>query len=161
LYQIKTILNNKQKKIIYDAWIGSILRYGTEIYGHASEYLINRLQKIQNKLIKILFGNGKKYKTHILFKKNRIMNIKEIKDFAILSKYYFNNKYKNYTSCHSRIRGGNRKFRLPQWRNQYGKRRREWYIPEIFNDVSENMLKLTSIMEFKREFTNNIFKETT
>ena len=52
LYNLKMILDNKQKKIVYDAWICSILRYGIEIYGHTSDYLIQRLQRIQNKLVK-------------------------------------------------------------------------------------------------------------
>jgi len=63
LYHVKKYLNKNNRLKIYHAWIESILRYGIEIYGLAADTHLNRLQKTQNKIIKILFRETNDEKT--------------------------------------------------------------------------------------------------
>jgi hypothetical protein len=157
LYQIKNVLNKTQKKTIYNAWIGSILRYGIEIYGHASEYLINRLQKVQNKVIKVIFGTNLKKSTSLLYKEYKILKFKELRNFIVVTRNYFCNKYKTYTNTAlTRMRGNKERYKLPNWTNVYGKRRKEWYVPKVFNELPENMLNFLSLDELKKELTSKI-----
>ena len=50
--------------------------YGIAIYGNAKDKEIKILQKIQNKLVKILFANKYCFKTKKLFIKHQILNVK-------------------------------------------------------------------------------------
>ena len=74
IYQLKGILNAKTKKILYESWVESIIRYGIELFGFTSNYLIERMQKIQNKIIKVLFAekekNTEKKATCKIYKEN-------------------------------------------------------------------------------------------
>src|SRR5207253_1542184 len=49
LYTLRNCLNDDNKKLVYDAWIESNIRYGLEVYGNASKTQMLRLQKAQNK----------------------------------------------------------------------------------------------------------------
>lgn len=149
IYSLKKLLNNKQKKIVYESWIGSILRYGIEIYGLSSDYLIQRLQKIQNKLVKIMFGNKTNLKTSKLFFNNEILKIRELKEFIIITKNYYNNTHKILPLNADKLREGKRKFNMPIWNNSYGKRRKSWYIPSIFNKLTTELLNHTNLNELK------------
>ena len=86
LYQIRHILNLENKKGVYFAWVESHLRYGIELYGFTSEENINRLQKIQNKIIKILFKNNEAQPTNELYKELKILNIKGLRNYVVLLK---------------------------------------------------------------------------
>jgi hypothetical protein len=155
MYRLRKILNIKHKKVIYDAWIRSILSYGIESYGHTSEYLIDKLQRVQNKIVKILFETKNKERTLELYKNNKIFKINELRDYIIMTKNYYSNQYKTKTKNTDRIRLNKRKFELPLWNNVYGKRRKEWYIPYIFNNLKDNMLNYQSLKEFKDEIKND------
>ena len=124
-------------------------------YGHTSDYLIQRLQRIQNKLVKVLFGKTKIKKTIELFTENELLNLKELKEFIILTKYYYCNKHKIISRNINRIRDGKRKFEMPKWNNLYGKRRKTWFIPEIFNKIPNELLNYGNIAEFKRIYRNS------
>jgi hypothetical protein len=151
IYQINNILNTHQKKIVYEAWIGSLLRYGLEIYGNTSEYLINRLQTIQNKFVKVMFGNkyNENKRTKQIFKEKNILKIKELHSFIIITKNYFRNKYKITSKNVNRLREGKRRYEVPKWNNLYGKRRQLWYIPELFNDLPQELLNHVKLGDLK------------
>jgi len=158
MYHLKQILNNKQKKIVYDAWIGSIIRYGIEIYGQTSEYLIERLQKIHNKLIKVMFGNNKSKKTTTLYKENEILKIKELMEFIMVTKNYYCNTYKTISKSIGKFRGNKRRYDMPSWNNIYGKRRKIWKIPELFNKIPKEMLEYVTLNEFKKKYKDWLIK---
>ena len=58
LYQIRNSLNLKNRKIVYTAWEESYLMYGIEVYAFTTASLLQKLQKVQNKIVKILFKNN-------------------------------------------------------------------------------------------------------
>jgi len=70
LYFLKNILNTENKMIIYDAWLKSHIQYALEIYGTAKQKEIKRLQKIQNKVVKILFSSPSGIVLPLIFSKN-------------------------------------------------------------------------------------------
>jgi hypothetical protein len=158
LYKIRNILNKKNKMIVYEAWIASYLRYGIEVYGFQAEYLINRLQKLQNKIIKVLFGNGNKT-TEEIFKENKILKIIQLRDFIVITKNYFINTHKNIdVNKQERLRKNALRFEIPKWNNTYGKRNKGYYIPTIFNKLPKNALTLTSLGELKKILTELLIK---
>jgi len=97
LYKLKYLLNNKTKLILYYAWVESIIRCGIEVYGQASKTQVDRVQKVQNKIIQILFKYSNTIKTTDLYKKHKILNIRQLRDQIIISNNYFNSSYKKTT----------------------------------------------------------------
>jgi hypothetical protein len=94
LYYLRKVLNCKNNKIIYDAWIKSILQYGIEVYANGKAKSLKRLEKIQNKVIKILFGNRKRKHAKDIYTQMKILKVKELHRFVILIKYFFKIKNK-------------------------------------------------------------------
>lgn len=149
LYNVRSVINLKNKMILYEAWISSLLRYGIEIYGFASDYLLNRLQRVQNKVVKVLFGNNEN-KTEDIYSKNNILKVKQLRDYTIILKYYHTNMYKNYDKKKSKIlRQTTQKYEIPQWSNTYGLRNKNYYIPSIFNKLPKQLLNIKSTKERK------------
>lgn len=159
LYRLRTILNEKNKKIIYTAWIESLLRYGIELYGFATDYLINRLQSLQNKIVKMLFGN-KIDKTAKIFKDKEILTVLQLRDQIVIINNYFTNKHKK---CNSeklkRLRQHKHRFTMPRWFNKYGQRNKNYYIPKIFNRLDNNLLSFNSIRSLKPELKKFLINE--
>jgi hypothetical protein len=140
IYQIKDVLNMKNKMIIYEAWISSHLRYGIEVYGFAAEYLIERLQKIQNKIVKLLFGKNN-IKTEHIYKEKKILKVLKLRDYTVIINNYFTNKHKKFNKDKLlRIRTTTQRLEVPRWNNAYGTRNKNWYIPVIFNKLPKIML---------------------
>jgi hypothetical protein len=144
LYQVRDYIDFKTKKLIYDAWIESHLRYGLEIYGFANTSLIHRLQKTQNRIVKILFTNYKK--SEDIYKKLNILKITQLRNYVIILKNFFD--YKIYKVYPSNLRFG--KFQIPLWRNEYGKRNSCFYLPSIFNTLSDSLLRINNYNELKK-----------
>lgn len=160
LYQLKNVLDIKNKKIVYEAWVSSQLRYGIEIYGFASEYLIERLQKIQNKIIKMLFKTGNKT-TKQLYQEHQIFRVTQLRDFLIITKNYYINKHKNYdVGKQIRLRDKSQRFQIPKWNNKYGLRNKRFYIPSIFNKLPKQLLTYQSIRELKTQLKKELIKQT-
>jgi hypothetical protein len=158
LYQLKDILNTKNKLAIYNAWVVSHLRYGIELYGFASQYLIMRLQRIQNKIIKVLFKTKNDQRdTQTLYKQYKILNINNLRDFVVIIKNYFNDDYKiKDVSNKTSLRETSIRFTVPLWRNDYGKRCKKHYIPVIFNKLPVNLQKayFTSFKKLKLQLVD-------
>jgi hypothetical protein len=145
LYQIRNILNIKNKKVIYNAWIDSHLRYGLEIYGHAS---ISRLQKIQNKIVKILFKNNGTKSTSDIYKDLGILTLDRLRNYLVITKNYFD------IVKRSKDPRTSLNLKLPRWRNFYGKRHTNYYIPSLFNKLPKTLINLKQYSEIKQKIKN-------
>jgi len=89
LYSLKDILSLKCLKSVYQAWVESHIRYGLEIYYNTAEYRIKRLQRLQNKVIKMLFKKFDSNKnTEEILEENKIKNILKLRNAIIIKKYY-------------------------------------------------------------------------
>jgi len=161
IYKIRNILSEKNKLIIYDAWIGSILRYGIEIYGFATDYLIQRLQKTQNKVLKVMFNNGTKLTTKEIYNKYEILNITQLRDFIVIINNYQSIDLKigrNRNMNIDNIRSNKPLYTLPRWNNKYGKRNKQYYLPDIFNKLPRNMLNIEKRKELKKKLKDILLK---
>jgi hypothetical protein len=96
-----------------------------------------------------MFGNKTNLKTSKLFFNNEILKIRELKEFIIITKNYYNNTHKILPLNADKLREGKRKFNMPIWNNSYGKRRKSWYIPSIFNKLTTELLNHTNLNELK------------
>ena len=127
-------------------------RYGIEIYGQASKTHIDRVQKVQNKIITILFKNKNTCTTSDIFKKHKILNIRKLRDFIIITKNYFDNTYKITSNTKAKIlRETTYRHEVPSIRNDYGKQSRTYYIPKVFNKLPTNLININGIKKSKIE----------
>jgi hypothetical protein len=153
LYQIRNSINIKTKKLIYDAWIESHIRYGLETYGFAPPYLLQRLQRTQNRIVNILFNSFKN--TDEIYVKMNILKVVQLRNYVIIVNNFF--QYKPFRIHPDKLRFG--KFQIPIWKNDYGKRNSKFYLPSIFNSLPNSILECTSYTMLKKSLkglmTNN------
>ena len=139
----------KNRKLIYTSWVESQIRYGLEIYGNASDTALLKLQKVQNKVLKILFQGKLAKKTDTIMQEQHILNIKSLRDYMIMVKNYFvlQNKFMRLKSrSNLRLKA----LKLPLWRNNYGKMRASFFQTEIFNRLNAECEGLNKISEIKK-----------
>jgi hypothetical protein len=146
LYKIKHYLSHKTKLCLFEAWIMSQLRYGCTIYGSTTESYINRLQKVQNKAVKVLFESNN-VTTAQLYKRLEINNVNQMIELQIITQNYFSQLHK--TPLLRPVRNSNVWLKTPLWRNSYGKRGQSFIIPNTFNKLPFNLRKLNSKKEVK------------
>ena len=152
LYTIKNILNFKNKKIIYDSWIKSYILYGIETYGWAKMKEINRIQKVQNKIVKILFGNQYCNSATEIYKKTNILKIKQLQEYTIIIKNFYEVKTMRTEKIRDKIYKTKNTNLLPALTtNKYGERHSSFYIPKIFSDTPEKIWELEKIGKIKKE----------
>ena len=158
LYKVCKVLNKKNKLNLYYAWIESILRYGIEVYGFAPESVLEKIQKVQ----KILFKDSRHdLKTEALYAKNKILKFKQLRDFVVIINNYFENKFKNVIETKIQyFRKTTYRYTVPFVNNEYGKRNRSFYVPTIFNSLSEPLLKLEKINKLKKLLKQHFLQQT-
>ena len=152
LYTIKNILNFKNKKIIYDSWIKAYLLYGIETYGWAKMKEINRIQKVQNKIVKILFGNQYCNSATEIYKKTNILKIKQLQEYTIIIKLFYEVKTMRTEKIREKVYKTKNTNLLPALTiNKYGERHSSFYIPKIFSNIPEKLWELEKISEIKKD----------
>ena len=56
------------------------------------------------------------------------------------------------------IRSNKPLYTLPRWNNKYGKRNKLYYLPDIFNKLPSNMLKIEKRKELKKKLKDVLLK---
>ena len=77
-YHIRKNINIEQVKITYYALIYSKIKYGITVYGFANKDKIERIQILQNKLLKVLLSKNYRYPTSDLHKELGILKVQDI-----------------------------------------------------------------------------------
>ena len=87
-YNIRSFINLPTARSIYFSTIYSRIKYGIEIYGSATKRLTNKLQVMQNKLLKVLLNKNRRYSTNALHSYVNILNVDDICNSALLNFVY-------------------------------------------------------------------------
>lgn len=77
-YQIRNILPQDKKVLIFNSLSLSNIIYGIELYANKIDSNVKRLQKCQNRILKILFIKNHFTNTNVLHKNIKIMKIKDL-----------------------------------------------------------------------------------
>jgi len=151
LYFVKNVLNSPNKLILYDAWIASHLRYATELYGFANATDLKRLQKVQNKIVKVLFANRWIHKSKNLLKFWKILNVKQLNIYSIAIKYFYEMKDKRKTKIDAKnYMTKSTILEVPIVKNKYGEKRADYYVPFVLNKLPEDVWKIDKIGALKK-----------
>ena len=76
--QIKNKVNVKIARQIYFAFIYSRIKYGIEVYGHCSATNLNKIQILQNKLMKMLLNMDRLTPTNTLHHNLNILKVQDV-----------------------------------------------------------------------------------
>ena len=152
-YKIKNVLSDKNKLIFFDALVVSHLRYCIEIYGFGPKYLIDRLQKTLNKLVKVFFLKNGAYKsTTNLFKEFKILSVSKLRDYTVILNNYFKKEHKDKDCFKTEyLRPNTVRYNIPMIKTKYGLQCKNYYIPTLFNKLTPELSTLTSFQQVKRE----------
>lgn len=77
-YQIRNIFTINNKKIIYNSLTLSQIIYGIELYGKKNNLDLKRLQKCQNRILKLLFNRSFRTNTCFLYKSLNLLKLTDI-----------------------------------------------------------------------------------
>lgn len=76
--QLSNILNEKEIKMVYCAFVQSVLQYGILAYGGTNKTLISSLSVVQKSIIKAAFQKSRRYPSHLLFTEASILTVRQI-----------------------------------------------------------------------------------
>jgi len=99
---LKRHINDKDKLKLYNAYFHSKLRYGLETFGITSNKNIRKLQRQQNRTLKILFNKDIRTNTKELHKDLNLLMVKDLRDLCLLQVLH-KNIYEKDTSTSSTI----------------------------------------------------------
>ena len=159
---IKYRVTTKIARQIYYAFIYSRIQYGIEVYSSCSETHINRLQVIQNKLLKLILKLDRLTATNILHKETNILKVTHIGESSVLG---FVNKvlcgqcpaiFLSYYKIKRNAYDVRTKGQLvtPPTRIQFGDRAVKVKGCLLWNRINKNMLK----HRFSKSFKDNLVK---
>lgn len=125
------------------------MRYACSIYGSTTRNFVERLQKTLNKAIKALFSVSYKMSTIEIIKKYNLINFSSLYKLTVITNNFFDNTYQ--TKIPRQIRNNKAWLHIPTWRNSYGKRKYEYNIPTILNEIPLDIRKTLTRSNIKRK----------
>ena len=94
LYKTRNFLPLKARKLIYNSLAGSYLQYGIAAWGNCSTTIMNKLQALQNKIIRYMTFSPPQTNLDLHYKNLKILKIKELKFYETAK--FMHSVYNNY-----------------------------------------------------------------
>lgn len=154
LYSLKDKINDKIKIVTYQSLIESNIRYGIGIWGVTANTHMNIIKNLQNRCLKILFGDKRieQVNTWDTINNELIGNLLTPKKIYIYKKIIesFNNdehKIKKIKICNTR---STVKYVEPRLHSKYGERLPEYYTPHYYNLLPDEIENIRGWKRFKK-----------
>ena len=87
-FQLREILNEKEIRSIYYAYVQSLLNYGILAWGGVGISLLNSLSVVQKSIIKIAFKKHKQFPSNQLFLETKLLSIRQLYIKSLLTYTY-------------------------------------------------------------------------
>ena len=110
-FAIRNFISKEHIKVIYYTLIYSNIKYGISIYGLGNKNSLDKIQKVQNQLLKVLTNKRYRYSTNILHNDLNILKVNDIKTLETLTFVHnffsnklpsvFDNYFTTFASLHS------------------------------------------------------------
>ena len=167
-YSIRSLLTDDLKRQLYFSMVYSRILYGIVLYGMCRNTLLNKVQVIQNKLLKVLYKLPTRTDTDLLHSNLNFLKVKDICKFQIQIFVYesinktcipqFQNYYsflQDYNEHRMVTRHRDQLYRTP-FSNQYGEFRLKRYGAVLWNSLSNSIKNSQSLKTFKKALRSNI-----
>ena len=81
---IKSFITSRIARQMYFAFINSRISYGIEVYGHCADEHLNKLQTLQNKLLKLMLKLDRRTSTNQLHRNLSLLKVSDIHTVSVL-----------------------------------------------------------------------------
>ena len=168
-YYIRNFANKRLATTIYYACIYSKISYGIEIYGTAGNTKLNKIQTLQNKLMKLLTKRDYLEPTNQLHAELNILKVKDIHRHKTLQFVYncisgnqiatfFNYFSTRETQNQLQLRNRNELNRRAI-RTEIGRSTVQHTGATLWNDIPNNVKESNSIQIFKNRLFNELISK--
>ena len=165
-YSIRRYLAKENIKTLYYTLIYSRIKYGLAVYGQAGITKLNKIQFLQNQLLKVLSSKKFRYSTDKLHNEFEILKVKDMVNQEILTfvhNYFsnslptaFNNYYETLISIHGiNTRHGSNINKIPH-RTKMGALSIKIHGAELWNKLDNNLKSISHVKCFRFRYKNSI-----
>ena len=158
---IRNLIPANLKRQLYFSLVFPHIQYGIEIYGACSKNLIEKVQILQNKLLKVLYEKPYRTDTNLLHTETNILKVIDIRKINILKFVYmsinktsikqFHNHYTFHRNIHNRnSRQSNRLYLDGTPNTKYGESTLHYAGTKLWNSLEDDTRKCPSLYTFKR-----------
>ena len=165
-YNIRNCINPSLARIIYYTCIHSRIKYGIEVYGSAKQNRIQKIQVMQNKLMKLLLKRDYTYSTNQLHKDLNILKVSDVHRHATLQFVYkcvsgkiipnFRKYFIDRTNIHDHDTRHIRHIYKPIPNIDAGETTTHYIGATLWNDLTEYIKSAKSIHVFKKRVFNSL-----
>ena len=167
-YSIRNHLTNNLKKQLYFSMVYSRIIYGIVLYGVCRSSLLNKVQVLQNKLIKVLYKLPYRTDTDALHSNLDILKVKDICKYQIQKFVYESvnktciSQFHNYYKCtHNEHNMDTRQENLLYTRipkTKYGEYSLKHYGADLWNSLNQSIKQKESLLTFKKALRQSIIE---
>ena len=162
-YSIRNFLTKQHITTIYYTLIYSHVKYGLSIYGFTNKKNLDKLQKVQNQLLKVLTKKKYRYSTNMLHNDLNILKVNDIKTLEILTFVHnffsnklpsaFDNYFTTFADLHSiNTRNKNKRLIVANHRTNFGANTVKIKGTILWNNLNVNLRSCNNIKRFRREW---------
>ena len=159
-YNIRGSVPNAFKRQLYYSLVYSRVQYGIEMYGTCRKTLLDRVQVIQNKLLKVLYQKDYRTGTNELHKELNLLKVDDIYKYLVLQFVYktVNRLNIDHFSGYFRFREEAHGYNLrnknyivkKRVKTNYGKTTTQFNGATLWNEINSEIKAISSMNAFKR-----------
>ncbi len=163
---IKHRVHEKNKKVLYNAYILSKIQYGIEVYGRASSTNMQKVQVQQNRALKILFNRDYFTSTTVLHKDLDILLVKDIYKQSIVKFVYkynaqilpsiFENMFPVNCMIHTHNTRQSKNIHLSNPINKLGESLTRHQGAVLWNALPKEIRQVETIKTFTKKFKKHL-----
>ena len=166
-YNIRSYLTIDHIRTIYYALIYSRIKYGLAVYGTANVGIIDKVQVLQNQLLKVLTEKPYRYSTNKLHNELKLLKVEDLYKQEILTfvHNFKNNKlpsvFDSYFTSFSNIhnidtRYRNTNFILPMVSSNLGSTSISFEGAVLWNNLKRSSKEILSVKSFRKSFKDTV-----
>ena len=166
-YNIRSYLTIDHIKTIYYALIYSRIKYGLAVYGTANVGIIDKVQVLQNQLLKVLTEKPYRYSTNKLHNELKLLKVEDLYKQEILTfvHNFQNNKlpsvFDSYFTSFSNIHNINTRYRntnfiLPMVSSNLGSTSISFEGAVLWNNLEISSKEIQSVKSFRKSFKDTV-----
>ena len=168
-YNIRRYLHIKQAEVLYYSMIYSRIKYGIAVYGHTSKSNLNRIQTLQNQLMKVLTSREYRFPTNALHTEHKILKVADIflQEKLSFVHNFMNNKlpsmFDNYYIKFSQIhnittRNSNFNFIVPIFKTRFGSYALKIDGATVWNELDNSIKQITNVKTFRSKVKEKLLQ---
>jgi hypothetical protein len=158
---IKHYIPEKNKILLFNAYISSKIQYGIELYGRANSSLLNKIQVRQNRSLKILFNKDFLTPTNLLHNEIHVLKVNDQYKLNILKFVFkhqnnllpeiFCNQFVNNNNIHYHDTRQSNNLHLHHHITTLGNKQIRYQGPNLWNKIPSEIKNTSSLKVFTKK----------